>query len=397
VAGADRDADDVRGTKMTGDSTELDQFRASVRAFCDKEIVPRMNEWEDAGIFDAHELFPKLAAQGFLGLSHTVEDGGEGAPMEYQMVFAEELGKGNTAGVSMAINVQMHMATPSLARFGSPELKDRYLRPALEGKQVAAIAVTEPGAGSDVATLSTKARREGDEWVINGGKIFITNGSQADWFCMLVRTSDEGGYRGMSQIVVPSGLPGFTVARTLDKLGNRSSDTVELHLDEVRVPVANTIGEVGRGFQQQMQQFVVERLSACFTAVGAGQWALAKTREHMENRETFGSPLAARQYPVFQLTELSAQLELLRSHNEKMCRLYDAGEDITREATVGKLAAGRLMRGLADTALQVHGGMGYMEENWTSRFLRDVRLSSIGGGADEVMLQVLARMDGYPV
>jgi citronellyl-CoA dehydrogenase len=381
---------------MTTDTDELREFRASVRAFCDREIVPRMDDWEAAGVFDAHELFPKLAAQGFLGLSHSAADGGEDAPMDYQRVFAEELAKGNTAGVSMAINVQMHMATPSLARFGSPELKETYLRPALEGRSVAAIAVTEPGAGSDVATLATKARREGDEWVISGSKVFITNGTQADWFCMLVRTSDEGGYRGMSQIIVPSGLEGFEVARTLDKLGNRSSDTVELRLDDVRVPVSNTIGEIGRGFQQQMQQFVVERLSVCFTSVGAGEWALEKTREYMRTREVFGSPLAARQYPVFRLTELSAQLELLRALNERMCRRYDAGEDITREATVGKLTAGRLIRDIADAAMQIHGGLGYMEENWTSRFLRDVRLSSIGGGADEVMLQVLARLDGFP-
>jgi citronellyl-CoA dehydrogenase len=380
---------------MVEHTDELQQFRTSVRAFCDKEIVPRMDEWERAGTFDAHELFPKLAAHGFLGLSHSAEDGGEGAPMEYQMAFAEELGRGNTAGVSMAINVQMHMATPSLARFGSPELKEKYLHPAIAGRAVAAIAVTEPGAGSDVATLATKARRDGDDWVISGSKIFITNGTQADWFCMLVRTSDEGGYRGMSQIIVPAGLEGFQVARKLDKLGNRSSDTAELHLDEVRVPVSNTIGEIGRGFQQQMQQFVVERLSACFTSVGAGEWALEKTKEYMGTREVFGSPLATRQYPVFKLTELSAQIELLRALNERMCRRYDAGTDITREATVGKLTAGRLMRDIADTALQIHGGLGYMEENWTSRFLRDVRLSSIGGGADEVMLQVLARLDGF--
>lgn len=382
---------------MTESATELRQFRASVRAFCDKEIVPRMEEWEAAGTFDAHELFPKLAAQGFLGLSHAVADGGEGAPMEYQKVFAEELARGNTAGISMAVNVQMHMATPSLAQFGSAELKEKYLRPALEGSHVAAIAVTEPGAGSDVATLSTSATREGDDWLISGSKVYITNGTQADWFCMLVRTSEEGGYRGMSQIIVPANTPGFDVARKLDKLGNRSSDTVELHLDDVRVPVANTIGEIGRGFQQQMRQFVMERLSVCFTAVGASEWALTKTKEYIETRDVFGAPLATRQYPVFRLTELSAQLELLRALNDQMCRRIENGEDITREATIGKLTAGRLIREVADTALQYHGGMGYMEENWTSRFYRDARLSSIGGGADEVMLQVLARMDGFTV
>lgn len=382
---------------MAENTDELQQFRASVRAFCDREIVPYMDEWERAGAFDAHELFPKVAAQGYLGFGHSVENGGEDAPMEYQMIFGEELGRANTSGISMAINVQMHMATPSLGRFGSAELKEKYLRPAINGEMVAAIAVTEPGAGSDVATLGTKAYRDGDDWVISGSKIFITNGVQADWFCMLVRTSDEGGYRGMSQIIVPAGLPGFEVARKLDKLGNRSSDTVELRLENVRVPVSNTIGEIGRGFQQQMQQFVIERLSACFTAVGASEWALEKTREYMKTREAFGAPLASRQYPVFKLTELSADVEMMRALNERMCRLYNAGEDITREATVGKLFAGRLIRNVADTALQFHGGLGYMEENWTARFLRDARLSSIGGGADEVMLQVLARLDGFKI
>lgn len=380
---------------MTAEDKDLQQFRASARAVIEREIGAHIDEWEANGSFDAHALFPKLAEHGFLGLGYSVEDGGEGASMDYQRVFSEELGKVNAAGVSMAINVQMHMATPSLAQFGTKEQKDKFLRPAIDGTAVAAIAVTEPGAGSDVANIATRADRDGDDWVISGSKIFITNGAQADWFCMLVRTSDEGGYKGMSQIIVPSDTPGFEVVRTLDKLGNRSSDTVELRLENARVPVENTIGEIGRGFQQQMQQFVIERLSACFTGVGAAEWALAKTREYLQTREVFGQPLAVRQYPVFRLTELSADLEMLRTLNASMCARLDAGEDITREATVGKLASGRLMRGVADAAMQFHGGMGYMEENWTSRFYRDVRLSSIGGGADEVMLQVLARLDGY--
>lgn len=377
--------------------TELAEFRSTVRAVWEREVLSHIDEWEADGFFDAHALFPILARHGLLGLSHSAEDGGEGAPMEYQMAMAEELGRGNAAGVAMAVNVQMHMATPSLARFGTPELKERYLRPAIAGEQVAAIAVTEPGAGSDVAHLATKAHRDGDHWVISGQKIYITNGTQADWFCMLVRTSDEGGFRGMSQIIVPAGTEGFEVVRKLDKLGNRVSDTAELRLEDVRVPVSNTIGEAGRGFQQQMQQFVIERLSACFAAVGACEWALGRTRDYLRTRDVFGGPLAQRQYPVFRLTEASAQLELLRALNEKMALMLDAGEDITREATAGKLAAGRLIREVADLAVQYHGGMGYMEENWTARFYRDARLSSIGGGADEVMLQVLARLDGYEV
>lgn len=377
--------------------SELDQFRAMVRSVVSTEIEPHIDTWEAEGVFPAHELFPKLAAHGLLGLGFAPEDGGEGAPLEYQMVFSEELGRGNAAGVTMAINVQMHMATPSLAKFGTPELKAKYLGPAIRGEHVAAIAVTEPDAGSDVAGITTKAVRDGDDWVISGAKTFITNATQADWFCMLVRTSDEGGYRGMSQIIVPADIPGFEIVRKLDKLGNRSSDTAELRLDNARVPVSNTIGDIGRGFQQQMSQFVIERLSACFSIVGSAEWALAKTRDYLKLREVFGAPLEQRQYPVFKLTELSADVELLKALNEKMCRMLNNGEDITREATVGKLHAGRTYRNVADAAMQFHGGMGYMEESWTARYYRDARLSSIGGGADEVMLQVLARMDGYTV
>lgn len=378
-------------------TSEIDQFRAMVRSVVDTEITPHIERWEAEGTFPAHELFPKLAAHGLLGLSFAQEDGGEGAPLEYQMVLSEELGRGNAAGIAMAINVQMHMATPSLAQFGSAELKQRYLGPAIRGEHVAAIAVTEPDAGSDVAGLSTRAVRDGDDWLITGAKTFITNATQADWFCMLVRTGDEGGYKGMSQIIVPAGLPGFEIVRKLDKLGNRSSDTAELRLDNVRVPVSNTIGEIGRGFQQQMGQFIIERLSACFSIVGGTEWALAKTRDYLRVREVFGAPLATRQYPVFKLAELTADVELLKAMNEKMCRMLNAGEDITREATVGKLHAGRTYRNVADAAMQFHGGLGYMEDSWTARFYRDARLSSIGGGADEVMLQVLARMDGYRV
>jgi len=256
--------------------------------------------------------------------------------------------------------------------------------------------VTEPDTGSDVARLRTRARRDGDDWVITGRKMYITNGAQADWVCVLVRTSDEGGHRGMSQVIVPTDSPGFSVSRTLDKLGNRSSDTAELVLDEVRVPVANTIGEIGRGFQQQMQQFVVERMFAAYGAVGQCDKALELTRKYVLDRRVFGEPLASKQYVAFRLAELQAQVDLLRSHNRETCEARTAGEDITRMATVAKLTAGRLIREVADVCLQFHGGMGYVEETWTSRFFRDSRLVSIGGGADEVMLQVLARLDGLP-
>jgi citronellyl-CoA dehydrogenase len=296
----------------------------------------------------------------------------------------------------MAMGVQAMMATPSLHEFGSPELKERYLRPAIAGTAVSSIAVTEPDTGSDVSRLRTRAVRDGDDWVITGRKVYITNGAQADWLCLLARTSDEGGYRGMSQIVVPTDLPGFSVVRTFGKLGHRCSDTAELALDEVRVPVANTIGAVGRGFQQQMRQFVTERMFAAYTTVGQCQYALDRTRAFAHDRQVFGRPLADRQYVAFRLTELQAEVDLLRSHNLQTAEALMAGDDITRMATVAKLKAGRLGREVADWCLQFHGGMGYLEETWTSRMLRDARLTSIGAGADEVMLQVLARLDGLP-
>jgi citronellyl-CoA dehydrogenase len=371
-------------------------FRDSVRRFVDTEINPQVDAWEAAGRMPLHDLLPKAAALGLLGLEYDEAYGGEGADHSFQLVAAEEYGRIHATGVGMAIGVQAMMATPSLHEFGSAELKERYLAPAIAGTAVTAIAVTEPDTGSDVARLRTRAVRDGDEWVITGRKVYITNGAQADWICLLARTSDEGGYRGMSQIVVPTDVPGFRVARTFDKLGNRCSDTAELVLDEVRVPVANTIGREGRGFQQQMQQFVTERMFAAYTTVGGCQYALDRTRRFALDRTVFGRPLADRQYVAFRLTELQAEVELLRSHNLITCEALMAGEDITRMATVAKLKAGRLIREVADWCLQVHGGMGYLEETWTARLFRDTRLTSIGAGADEVMLQVLARLDGLP-
>ena len=371
-------------------------FRDSVRRFVDSEVNPHVDAWEAAGRVPLHDLFPRAAALGLLGLEYAEAYGGEGADHSFQLVAAEEYGRINASGVGMAIGVQAMMATPSLHEYGSAELKQRYLAPAVAGTAVTAIAVTEPDTGSDVARLRTRAVRDGDDWVITGSKTYITNGAQADWLCLLARTSDEGGYRGMSQIVVPTDVPGFRVARVFDKLGNRCSDTAELVLEDVRVPVANTIGVPGRGFQQQMRQFVTERMFAAYTTVGRCQYALDRTREFVRDRTVFGRPLAERQYVAFRLTELQAEADLLRSHNLVTCEALLAGEDITRMATVAKLKAGRLIREVADWCLQFHGGMGYLEDTWTARMLRDTRLVSIGAGADEVMLQVLARLDGLP-
>ncbi len=243
---------------------EHEMFRRTVREFVENEINPHADEWEAAGAFPAHDLFAKMGELGLLGLEYDPAYGGQGADHSYTVVLGEEIGRAAAAGPAMGISVQTDMATPALARFGSHELKERYLAPAIRGEMVTSIAVSEPDAGSDVASIRTRAVRDGDEWIINGTKLYITNGTQADWLCLLVRTSDEGRYQGMSQIIFPTDTPGFSVSRKLDKLGNRSSDTAELVLDAVRVPVSNTLGEVGRGFQQQMAQFQNERLIAAY-------------------------------------------------------------------------------------------------------------------------------------
>lgn len=378
---------------------EHEQFRASVRAVVEKEINPYVDTWEQAGIFPAHELFPKLAAVGALGLEYDPEYGGQGADHSYTVVLAEELGRADCAGVPMAIAVQTSMATPALAEFGSDELKRRYLSPALRGEMVTSIAVSEPDAGSDVAGIRTKAVRDGDSWVINGRKMWITSGTQSDWLCLLARTVEVGeepaaGYEGMSLILVPTDSPGFSVGRAIHKMGNRSSDTAELVFDDVRVPVGNVIGQVGRGFQQQMSQFQIERLMGAYIAVAGARRAIDRTLDYLRDRQAFGKPLLANQVIQYRLAELIAEIDVVREFCYAAADRVVAGEDATRMATVAKLKAGRLVRDVADAAVQFHGGMGYAEEMWVERYYRDARLVSIGGGADEVMLRIITMLEG---
>jgi citronellyl-CoA dehydrogenase len=372
-------------------------FRKTLRDLFEREIEPHVDAWEAARTFPAHELFPKLGAVGLLGLEYETAYGGMGADHSFTVVAGEEMGRISCGGIPMAMAVQMSMATPALARYGSDALKAQYLAPSIRGELVASIAVTEPDAGSDVAGIRTRAVRDGDEWVINGAKLYITTGTQADWLCLLARTGDEPGYRGMSLIVVPTATDGVVVSRKLEKLGMWSSDTAELSFSDVRVPVSNTIGEIGRGFQQQMVQFQAERLITMYKQVGAIEQALGRTRGYLLERQAFGKPLMANQHLQFALAELSARHDMLRHYARAAADAVLRGDDATRFATIGKLMGSRLQREVADAAVQYHGGIGYMAEHWASRFYRDTRLDSIGAGADEVMLRILARMDGYSV
>ncbi len=376
---------------------EHDQFRASVRRLVEEEINPQVSEWEAAGIFPAHEVFAKLGAIGALGLEYDPEFGGGGADHSFTYVLAQELGRCDAAGVPLAIAVQTSMATPALARYGSQELKRQWLEPTLRGEMVCSIAVSEPDAGSDVAGISTRAVLEGDEYVITGRKMWITNGTQADWICLLARTdpmSKAGDYHGMSLIIVPTDSAGFSVGRKIEKMGNRSSDTAELVLDEVRVPATNVIGEPGRGFQQQMAQFQDERLVGAYLAVAGAHRALDRTKEYLQERAAFGKPLLANQALQYRLAELYADVDVMDGFLRYSADLFIEGRDVTREATVAKLKVGRLVREVADACVQFHGGMGYAEEMWVARYFRDSRLVSIGGGADEVMLRIISMLEG---
>jgi citronellyl-CoA dehydrogenase len=373
---------------------EHNAFRQMVRRFVETEINPHVEEWEAAGIFPAHDLFKKMGNLGLLGLTYPEKYGGGGVDYWYEVVLLEELGRADCAGVPMGISVHTDMATPALAKFGSEELKQRFLVPAIAGDFVSSIAVSEPGAGSDVARISTTARSDGDNYVINGSKMWITNGTQADFLTLLARTSGGEGYRGMSLIIVPTDTPGFAVSRKLEKLGNNSSDTAILSFDDVRVPKANRIGEEGKGFYLQMQQFQVERLAGVIMSISGMERAINMTIDYCRQRHVFGQPLLHNQWIYFKLSELMTEVEALRQLAYHCVRCYVAGQDMVKEISMAKLKAGRLGRETADTCLQFHGGMGYVEEYPIARYFRDVRLLSIGAGADEVMLEVIAKVAG---
>ena len=373
---------------------EHEELRRSLRKFIAAEINPHVDAWEEAGIFNAKDLFRKMGAQGFLGITKPTEYGGLGLDYSYGMVMAEELGNINCGGVGMAIGVQTDMATPALARFGSAELKRDYLVPSISGDLVACIGVSEPGAGSDVANIKTHAKADGDDYVINGGKLWITNGTQADWMCCLANTGDGPRHGNKSLIVLPMKTKGVTIARKLDKLGMRSSDTAQIFFDDVRVPRRNLIGHEGAGFMYQMMQFQEERLWAAASSLVTLDRVIEQTIEYTRNRKTFGASILDNQVVHFRLAELQTEVETLRALTYRAVELYIGGEDVTKFASMAKLKAGRLAREVTDACLQYYGGMGFMNETPVSRAYRDQRLGSIGGGADEIMLGIICKFMG---
>ncbi len=373
---------------------EHEELRRTWRTLIERDINPYMDEWEKEGIFPAHEVFKKLGNAGLLGVDKPVEFGGAGLDFSYVMVSAEELGLVNGGSVPMAVGVQMAMATPALARFGSDEVRREFLAPSISGDYVACLGVSEVGAGSDVASIKTTARRDGDDYVINGGKMWTTSGTQADWICLLANTSDGAVHTNKTLICVPMKTKGVQIARKLDKLGMRASDTAQIFFDDVRVPVRNRIGEEGMGFIYQMKQFQEERLWACAGTLKGCERTINATIDYTRQRHIFGKPILDNQVVHFKLAELLTEVEALRSLTYRACEDYLAGKDVTMLASMGKLIAGRLRRTVSDSCLQYWGGMGYMTESPVSRAFRDGRLGSIGGGADEVMLTIIAKLMG---
>ena len=375
-------------------SHEHHELQRSVKRWIDEQINPHVDEWEAAGRFPAHQVFKQMAEMGWLGLCKPEENGGLGLDYSYGAVLAEALGHIHCGGVPMAIGVQTDMATPALAQHGSAELRAEFLTPAIQGVLVSCLGVSEVGSGSDVASIKTTARKDGGDYVINGGKMWTTNGTQADFCCLLANTSEGAPHRNKSLIIVPMNTPGVQASKPLKKMGMHASDTAQLHFDNVRVPQRYLIGEEGMGFIYQMEQFQIERLWGAMNNVGMAQRAIDTTIAYTRERQAFGRAILDNQSVHYKLAEYQAELECLRAVCWQAIEQIVDGQDATYLATVAKLKAGRLMRVIADGCLQFWGGMGFVDESPISRIYRDGRLTSIGGGADEVMLQILSKSMG---
>lgn len=370
------------------------RLRETVRRWVTDELVPHVDGWEAAGWFP-DEVFQRAGELGFLGLHYDQRWGGAGGDLAASIVFVEEVARAGTAALAMALSVQSDMATPALARFGTDEQRDRYLAPAIAGRSIAAIAITEPDAGSDVAGIRTRAVRDGDDWVLDGTKLYITNGARADWMTVVARTDADAGHRGISLFLVDTSLPGVSISRKLDKLGMRSSDTAEVVFEGVRLPADRLIGEQpGEGFSQLMWQLQYERLAAGAACVGHADWVLDTTVAFARAREAFGRPISGHQVIAHKLADAATELSAARSFLYSTVWRVQQGEYPVADISMVKKYCAQVQNRLVDDCLQVHGGAGFMEEYAVSRAYRDARLQRIGGGTDEIMNEVIARRLG---
>lgn len=381
-------------------TAQHDALRETVRKIIERDINPNVNKWEEEEDFPSHDIFKTLGQAGLLGITRDVEYGGLGLDYSYSMAFFEELAKINCGGIPSAITVHTDMTLPALANFGSDKLKREFLEPTVKGDFVASVAISEPSGGSDVAAIKTTAKESGDDLIINGSKMWITNGVHSDWLCLMATTSDGPAHKNKSLICVPKKVKGLTVGKKIKKMGLRCSDTALLYFEDVRVPKNYIIGEAGMGFTYQMMQFVDERVCASVLAVHQMERLINETIAFCRERHTFGKPLINNQVIHFRLAELKSEVELLKSLNHRIADMIIAGEGMDHGANsatlaaISKLKAGRLIREVADTCLQYYGGMGYSSEMLVERFYRDARVLSIAGGTDEIMIGIVAKFMG---
>jgi len=369
-----------------------EELRLQIRRFLDREVKPHLAEWEETMFPDS--IFKKFGDQGLLGLRYDPENGGQGGDYFSAIVLEEEMARVGAGGLGMAVAVQTEMATPPLNKFGTPEQKRKWLAPAISGDMIAAIAMTEPDAGSDLANIQTVARRDGNEWVINGRKIFITNGKRASWVLLVTKGDRERGHKGYNLLLVEKGTPGYSVTRTLEKLGMHSSDTAELLFEDCRVPLGNLIGEEGEGFKHLMWELQGERLIAACGAVAGAQRTFEYAMDYAKERRAFGKPIAEHQVIKHKLVDMATKVNMVRAFVYECATRWDQGEYPVREISQAKLMATQIAVEVADEAIQILGGHGYMREFPVERAWRDARLARIGAGTDEIMKEIIAKTYG---
>jgi len=378
-------------------------FRQQVRNFVDRELTPNVDQWEKDELFP-NWVFKKAGELGILGAHYPEDVGGGGGDFWMSVVKSEELGLCGAAGVTMGLLVQSDMATPCINDLGTDEQKQEFLVPAIRGEKIAALGVSEPGAGSDVAGIRTTAKRDGDDYVINGSKTYITNGTRCDFVTLLVKTDPDAGYGGISILLVPSDTPGFSVGKKLKKAGNWASDTAELFFEDCRVPKRYLLGQEGMGFTYLMQNFQSERLVGCTSSLSGSKAALDRSIAWGQERTAFGKPLIKRDYWRQRFANLYTKWEAGHALTHRACAAYNEDKfinkagvsmDTTRLISMAKAYVGDVTREILDEAVQFHGGMGYLEELWVARAWRDGRLISIGGGTTEVMRYAIAKILGF--
>ena len=369
-----------------------EELRLHIRRFLEKEVQPHLDEWEETMFPDS--IFRRFGELGFLGLRYPPEYGGQGGDYFSAVVLSEEMSKAGLGGLAMAVDVQSEMATPPVFRFGTEEQKQKWLVPAIRGEHIAALAITEPDAGSDVAGITTVARRDGDDFIVNGRKIFITSGARCQWALVVTKTDRERGHSGYNLFVIDKGTPGFSVTRTLKKLGMHSSDTAELLFEDCRVPAANLIGEEGEGFKHIMWELQGERMIAAAGAIAGAQRTFEYAMNYAQNRSAFGQPISQFQVIKHRLVDMGTKIAAVQAFVYQTARQWDQGEYPVREISQAKLLATQVAVEVADDAIQILGGHGYMQEFPVERAWRNARLARIGAGTDEIMKEIIAKTYG---